>query len=115
MDLFNNLILGFSVALHWNNILYCLVGCLLGTLIGVLPGIGPIATIAMLLPATFVLTPVAALIMLAGLESGAPDGGLTPARTGDPAEAGSRAGDRRTGRRDAVDLQRWGARVRPCY
>ena len=79
MDLFNNLMLGFSVALHWNNILYCLVGCLLGTLIGVLPGIGPIATIAMLLPATFVLPPVSALIMLAGIYYGAQYGGSTTA------------------------------------
>ena len=79
MELFNNLMLGFSVALHWNNILYCLVGCLLGTLIGVLPGIGPIATIAMLLPATFVLPPVSALIMLAGIYYGAQYGGSTTA------------------------------------
>jgi TctA family transporter len=79
MDLFNNLILGFGVALHWNNILYCLVGCLLGTLIGVLPGIGPIATISMLLPATFVLPPVSALIMLAGIYYGAQYGGSTTA------------------------------------
>ena len=79
MDLLNNLMLGFSVALHWNNILYCLVGCLLGTLIGVLPGIGPIATISMLLPATFVLPPVSALIMLAGIYYGAQYGGSTTA------------------------------------
>ena len=79
MELLNNLALGFSVALHWNNILYCLVGCLLGTLIGVLPGIGPIATIAMLLPATFVLPPVSALIMLAGIYYGAQYGGSTTA------------------------------------
>src|SRR5436190_22906998 len=79
MELINNLILGFSVALHWNNLLYCLVGCLLGTLIGVLPGIGPIATISMLLPATFVLPPVSALIMLAGIYYGAQYGGSTTA------------------------------------
>ena len=79
MELINNLMLGFSVALHWKNILYCLVGCLLGTLIGVLPGIGPIATIAMLLPATFVLPPVSALIMLAGIYYGAQYGGSTTA------------------------------------
>ena len=79
MDLLNNLILGFGVALHWNNILYCLVGCLLGTLIGVLPGFGPIATISMLLPATFVLPPVSALIMLAGIYYGAQYGGSTTA------------------------------------
>ena len=79
MELINNLMLGFSVALHWNNVLYCLVGCLLGTLIGVLPGIGPIATISMLLPATFVLPPVSALIMLAGIYYGAQYGGSTTA------------------------------------
>src|SRR5258708_23530709 len=79
MELLNNLALGFSVALHWNNILYCLFGCLLGTLMGVLPGIGPIATIAMLLPATFVLPPVSALIMLAGIYYGAQYGGSTTA------------------------------------
>ena len=79
MELLNNLMLGFSVALTWNNMLYCLIGCLLGTLIGVLPGIGPIATIAMLLPATFVLPPVSALIMLAGIYYGAQYGGSTTA------------------------------------
>jgi TctA family transporter len=71
--------LGFSVALSLNNILYCFVGVLLGTLIGVLPGIGPIATISMLLPATFVLPPVSALIMLAGIYYGAQYGGSTTA------------------------------------
>ena len=79
MELLSNLALGFGVALHWNNVLYCLVGCLLGTLIGVLPGIGPIATISMLLPATFVLPPVSALIMLAGIYYGASYGGSTTA------------------------------------
>jgi len=79
MDLLNNLALGFGIALHWQNILYCFVGVLLGTLIGVLPGIGPIATISMLLPATFVLPPVSALIMLAGIYYGAQYGGSTTA------------------------------------
>ena len=79
MELLNNLILGFSVALHWTNIWYCFIGVLLGTLIGVLPGIGPIATISMLLPATFVLPPVSALIMLAGIYYGAQYGGSTTA------------------------------------
>ena len=65
MELLANLQLGFGVALAGTNILYCLIGVILGTLIGVLPGIGPVATIAMLLPATFVLPPVSALIMLA--------------------------------------------------
>ena len=79
MELLNNLIMGFGVALTFSNIWYCFVGVLLGTLIGVLPGIGPIATIAMLLPATFVLPPVSALIMLAGIYYGAQYGGSTTA------------------------------------
>lgn len=77
MDVFNNLILGFSVALTPINLLYCLFGVLIGTLIGVLPGIGSVATIAMLLPVTFKLPPVAALIMLAGIYYGAQYGGST--------------------------------------
>src|SRR5690349_12446084 len=79
MELFHNLVFGFSVALTWQNLLYCLVGCILGTLIGVLPGIGPVATIAMLLPATYALPPVSALIMLAGIYYGAQYGGSTTA------------------------------------
>jgi len=75
----DNLVLGFRVALGPLNLLYCLVGAVLGTLIGVLPGIGPVATIAMLLPATFKLPPVAALIMLAGIYYGAQYGGSTTA------------------------------------
>ena len=63
MDLFNNLILGFSVALTLQNLAYCFVGVLLGTLIGVLPGIGPLATIAMLLPLTFNVSATSAMIM----------------------------------------------------
>ena len=79
MDLFDNLALGFGVAFTFQNLIYCFVGCLLGTLIGVLPGIGPVATIAMLLPATYALPPVAALIMLAGIYYGAQYGGSTTA------------------------------------
>ena len=79
MDLFSNLALGFGVALTPLNLLYALVGCVLGTLIGVLPGIGPVATIAMLLPATYALPPVSALIMLAGIYYGAQYGGSTTA------------------------------------
>jgi TctA family transporter len=77
MDLLNNLILGFGVALTFQNVMYALLGCLLGTLIGVLPGIGPVATIAMLLPITFHLPPTASLIMLAGIYYGAAYGGST--------------------------------------
>ena len=71
--------LGFGVALSLQNLLYCFIGVLLGTLIGVLPGIGPVATIAMLLPVTFTLPPVSALIMLAGIYYGAQYGGSTTA------------------------------------
>jgi putative tricarboxylic transport membrane protein len=77
MDLINNLALGFSTALTFQNLMYAFLGCLIGTLIGVLPGLGPIATIAMLLPATYALPPTAALIMLAGIYYGAQYGGST--------------------------------------
>ena len=79
MELLSNLSLGFGVAFTPINLLYALIGCLLGTLIGVLPGIGPVATIAMLLPATYALPPVSALIMLAGIYYGAQYGGSTTA------------------------------------
>jgi TctA family transporter len=79
MDILNNLWLGFGVAVTPIHLLYCLIGCMLGTLIGVLPGIGPIATIAMLLPLTFHLEPVSGLIMLAGIFYGAQYGGSTTA------------------------------------
>lgn len=79
MELFEHLSMGFGVAFTPINLLYCLVGCILGTLIGVLPGIGPVATIAMLLPATYALPPVSALIMLAGIYYGAQYGGSTTA------------------------------------
>ncbi len=79
MDLITNLSLGFGVAFTPINLMYAFIGCLLGTLIGVLPGIGPLATIAMLLPATYALPPVSALIMLAGIYYGAQYGGSTTA------------------------------------
>src|SRR6478735_8526047 len=79
MELFNHLAVGFGVALTPVNLLYALIGTLLGTLIGVLPGIGPVATIAMLLPTTYALQPVSALIMLAGIYYGAQYGGSTTA------------------------------------
>ena len=71
MELLDNLALGLGTALQPENVLYCLIGVVLGTAVGVLPGIGPTATIAMLLPITFSLEPVAALIMLAGIYYGA--------------------------------------------
>jgi putative tricarboxylic transport membrane protein len=79
MDMFSNLSLGFGVALTFQNIGLCFIGCLVGTLIGVLPGVGPIATISILLPITFGLDPVGALIMLAGIYYGAQYGGSTTA------------------------------------
>jgi TctA family transporter len=79
MDLINHLALGFATALTLQNLLYCFVGVLIGTLIGVLPGIGPIATLAMLLPTTYALPPTSALIMLAGIYYGAQYGGSTTA------------------------------------
>src|ERR671920_495527 len=79
MEVLNNLLLGFPVAVTPIHLLYCFIGVLLGTLIGVLPGVGPVATIAMLLPITFNLSPVAALIMLAGIYYGAQYGGSTTA------------------------------------
>lgn len=78
-ELFPNLYLGFDVALSWQNLLYCFMGVFLGTMIGVLPGIGPLATISMLLPITFNLDPVAAIIMLAGIYYGCQYGGSTTA------------------------------------
>jgi len=77
MELFDKLIFGFSVALSLQNLLYCFVGVLLGTLVGVLPGIGPLVTIAMLMPITFALPPIPSLIMLAGIWYGAQYGGST--------------------------------------
>src|SRR3954453_13889672 len=123
MDLFNNLIFGFSVALSLQNLLYCLIGVTVGTLIGVLPGIGPLGTIAILLPITYGVAPVGALIMLAGIYSGAQDGGSTPGHPGEPARRDlprgplhrrlpdGAAGPRRTGtrhRRDRLVLRRHG-------
>jgi putative tricarboxylic transport membrane protein len=79
MDLLNNLALGFHVAMTMQNLLYAFGGALLGTLIGVLPGLGPVATIAMLLPSIYALDATPALIMLAGIYYGAQYGGSTTA------------------------------------
>ncbi len=78
-ELLSNLALGFGVALTAQNLLYALGGALLGTLIGVLPGLGPVATIAMLLPSIYALDATPALIMLAGIYYGAQYGGSTTA------------------------------------
>lgn len=79
MELLDNLALGFSVAFTLENLMYALAGCVLGTLVGVLPGLGPVPTIAMLLPITYVLPPTAGLIMLAGIYYGTQYGGSTTA------------------------------------
>src|SRR3954468_12367574 len=75
MELLDHLAEGFSVAVSLDNLGFCFLGALLGTLVGALPGIGPIATIALLLPITFKLEPTGALIMLAGIYYGAQYGG----------------------------------------
>jgi putative tricarboxylic transport membrane protein len=79
MEILNNLGLGFETAFTLTNLLYCLIGVFVGTAVGVLPGLGPVATIAMLLPATFGLPPISALIMLSGIYYGAQYGGSTTA------------------------------------
>src|SRR5688572_9289630 len=79
MELLDNLALGFSTALTLQNLAYAFIGCFLGTLIGVLPGLGPVATIAMLLPSIYALDPTPALIMLAGIYYGSQYGGSTTA------------------------------------
>ncbi len=84
MELIDNLALGFATALTLQNLFYCFIGVLIGTLIGVLPGIGPVATLAMLLPVTYALPPTSALIMLAGIYYGAQYGGSTTAISGQP-------------------------------
>ena len=77
MDTLLSLLHGFSVALQPMNLFYCFTGVFMGTLIGVLPGIGPTATIALLLPATFKMNPVSSIIMLSGICYGAMYGGST--------------------------------------
>lgn len=79
MDLINHLAIGFTTAFTLSNLIYCFVGVVLGTLIGVLPGLGPVATLAMLLPITYALDPTSALIMLAGIYYGSQYGGSTTA------------------------------------
>src|ERR1700730_2161356 len=79
LDILSNIVMGFGVALTWQNIALCFLGCVIGTAIGVLPGIGPLTTMAMILPVTFWLSPVGALIMLSGVFYGAQYGGSTTA------------------------------------
>ena len=75
MDLFESALNGLQVAASPENLLYCLIGALVGMLVGVLPGLGPVATIAILLPITYNMDPVAAIIMLSGIFYGAQYGG----------------------------------------
>src|SRR3990172_4657497 len=77
MDTLQNVLLGFGVALQPVNLLVCFVGVLVGTAVGVLPGLGPVAAISLLLPITFQMSPVSAIIMLAGIYYGAMYGGST--------------------------------------
>ena len=77
MDYWHSVVMGFQVALQPSNLLFCFVGVLIGTLVGVLPGLGPVAAISLLLPTTFHVNPVSAIIMLAGIYYGAMYGGST--------------------------------------
>ena len=77
MDFLANLHLGFSVILQPGNLFLCFLGCVMGTLVGVLPGLGPVAAISILLPSTYHMSPVSAIIMLAGIYYGAMYGGST--------------------------------------
>src|SRR5262249_11180070 len=77
MDIVQGLLQGFSVILEPANLFYCFLGCFIGTLVGVLPGVGPLAALSVLLPVTFVLTPVAGVAMLCGIFYGAMYGGST--------------------------------------
>ena len=77
VETLNNLLLGFSVALQPQILMYAFIGCLIGTLVGMLPGVGPLAGISMLLPATFGLNPIVAIVLLAGVYYGAMYGGST--------------------------------------
>jgi putative tricarboxylic transport membrane protein len=77
VEFFSNLLIGFSIAGTWNNLLFCFVGVFFGTLVGVLPGIGPLATMSILLPVTFGMSPTTAIIMLSGIYYGAYYGGST--------------------------------------
>jgi len=77
MDYTAGIISGFQVVFQWSNLLYCFIGVFIGTLVGVLPGIGPVGALSMLLPATFGMSPVSAVIMFAGIYYGAAYGGST--------------------------------------
>src|SRR4030067_42428 len=90
MDIVSHIALGAQVLFTPMNLFFCFIGVLMGTLVGVLPGLGPTAAIALLLPNTFHVSPVTAIIMLAGIYYGAMYGGSTPSTLADiPGEAAS--------------------------
>lgn len=90
MVAFDSLVVGFSVALQPINLLYCFIGCFIGTLVGVLPGLGSTAAMALMIPATYNASPVAAVIVLAGVWYGSQYGGSTTAiLLNIPGEAGA--------------------------
>jgi putative tricarboxylic transport membrane protein len=90
MDILNQLFMGFSVALQPMNLLYCFLGCMIGTMVGVLPGLGPTAAMSLLLPVTYHVEPVSAVIMLSGIFYGAMYGGsITSILVNIPGEAAS--------------------------
>lgn len=77
MELISSVLYGFSVSLQPVNLLACLIGAFIGTLIGVLPGIGSVATMSILLPITYAMSPTSSIIMMAGIYYGAMYGGST--------------------------------------
>ena len=90
MELWNNLMMGFSISLTWENLLYCLAGCIVGKLVGVLPGIGAPTAVALLLPLTFSVNPTSAIILFAGIYYGVAYGGtITSVLINVPGESSS--------------------------
>ncbi|HSO18098.1 MAG TPA: tripartite tricarboxylate transporter permease, partial [Desulfosarcina sp.] len=90
MEAFQQLMEGFAVCLQWQYLLFAVLGCLVGTLIGVLPGVGPAAGTAMLLPLTFGMSPIGAIIMLSAIYYGSMYGGtITSVLVNVPGEAAS--------------------------
>ena len=90
MEMLSLLFSGFANSLTGPNLVSCLTGCFLGTVVGVLPGIGPSATVALLIPVAYVLSPAASLIMMLGVYAGAMYGGaLTSILVNIPGEASS--------------------------
>ncbi len=77
LETFNSLMMGFSVAFQPQVLMYAFIGCIIGTLVGMMPGLGPLAGISLLLPATFGLNPIVAIVLLSGVYYGAMYGGST--------------------------------------